>query len=56
MYSADSGASWATVAQNIHPPGVNDYTANDFVWLVVVIIMMSLHIMCTLIVLGVNLA
>ena len=26
MYSEDLGASWATVAENIHPPGVSGLT------------------------------
>ena len=33
MYSQDYGASWATVAQNVHPPGGYDrYSSRSFVW------------------------
>ena len=34
MYSEDSGASWATVAQDIHLPYYSDYSKYDFIWLV----------------------
>ena len=34
MYSEDSGASWATVAQDIHPQPYSGYRMYDFTWLV----------------------
>ena len=32
MYSKDSGASWDTVAQDIHPRYYSSYSIYDFTW------------------------
>ena len=37
MYSEDSGASWATVAQDIHPRYYSTYSMYDFTWLVCIL-------------------
>lgn len=35
MYSENSGATWGTVALNVHSVGSSQYyRTNDFVWLV----------------------
>ena len=42
MYSENSGVSWATVAQNVHPPGSSQYRTYDYNWSVITT--MSLHL------------
>ena len=35
MYSKDSGATWGTVARNVHPLGSSSgYRMYDYIWLV----------------------
>ena len=36
MFSDNFGANWDIVAQDVHPPGSDEYTSNDFVWLVII--------------------
>ena len=38
MFSVNFGASWSTVAQNVHSPGYADYSRYDFTWLAIIIV------------------
>ena len=36
MFSGNFGVSWNIVARGVHPPSSDEYTGNDFVWLVII--------------------
>ena len=36
MFSGNFGANWDIVARDVHPPGSDEYTRNDFVWLAII--------------------